>query len=123
MRFHKNVPQENREVLREQLKKYEAEMAMTSLERKELHKWVASGRSPYDNGDYIYSENGWPMDFVNAMRFVEEQIEWFQNLSEEEREEFLRENQPQYDTVAEEPILQDSFYTKYLDPEEELPFQ
>ena len=57
------------------------------------------------------------------MRFVEEQIEWFQNLSKEEREEFLRENQPQYDTVAEEPILQDSSYTKYLDPEEELPFQ
>ena len=123
MRFHKHVPQENREVLREQLKKYEAEMAMTSLERKELHKWVASGRSPYDNGDYIYSENGWPMDFVNAMRFVEEEIEWFQNLSEEEREEFLRENQPQYDTVTEEPILQDSYYTKYWDPEEELPFQ
>lgn len=123
MRFHKNVPQENRELLREQLKKYEAEMAMTSLERKELHKWVASGRSPYDNGDYIYSENGWPMDFINAMRFVEEQIEWFQNLSEEEREEFLRENQPQYDTVSEEPILQDSYYAKYWDPEEELPFQ
>lgn len=123
MRFHKNVPQENREVLKEQLKKYEAEMAMTSLERKELHKWVASGRSPYDNGDYIYSENGWPMDFVNAMRFVEEQIEWFQNLSEEEREEFLRENHLQYDTATEEPILQDSYYAKYWDPEEELPFQ
>lgn len=123
MRFHKNIPQENREVLKEQLKKYEAEMAMTSLERKELHQWVASGRSPYDNGDYIYSENGWPMDFVNAMRFVEEQIEWFQNLSEEEREKFLRENQPQYDTVTDEPILQDSSYTKYRDPEEELPFQ
>ena len=123
MRFHKNVPQENRELLREQLKKYEAEMAMTSLERKELHKWVASGRSPYDNGDYIYSENGWPMDFVNAMRFVVDQIQWFQNLSEEEREEFLQENQPQYDTVSEEPILQDSYHAKYWNPEEELPFQ
>ena len=123
MRFHKNVPQENRELLREQLKKYEAEMAMTSLERKELHKWVASGRSPYDNGDYIYSENGWPMDFVNAMRFVDDQIQWFQNLSEEEREELLKENQPQYDTITEEPILQDSCYAKYWNPEEELPFQ
>ena len=123
MRFHKNVPQENRELLREQLKKYEAEMAMTSLERKELHKWVSSGRSPYDNGDYIYRENGWPMDFVNAMRFVEDQIQWFQNLSEEEREELLRENQPQYDTITEEPILQDSYYAKYWNPEEELPFQ
>ena len=123
MRFHKNVPQENRELLREQLKKYEAEMAMTSLERKELHKWVASGRSPYDNGDYIYSENGWPMDFVNAMRFVEDQIQWFQNLSEEEREELLRENQTQYDTITEDPILQDSCYAKYWNPDEELPFQ
>ena len=55
MRFYKNVPQENREFLKEQLKKYEKEMAMTSGERKELHKWVASGRSPYDNGDYILS--------------------------------------------------------------------
>ena len=51
MRFHKNVPQENREFLTEQLKKYEKEMVMTSEERKELHKWVAKGRSPYDNGD------------------------------------------------------------------------
>ena len=37
-RFHKNVPLEHREILTEQLKKYEKEMAMTSEERKELHK-------------------------------------------------------------------------------------
>ena len=42
---------------------------------------------------------------------------------EEEREEFLRENQPQYDTVSENPILQDSYYAKYWNPEDELPFQ
>ena len=80
MRFHKNVPLEHREILAEQLKKYEKEMAMTSEERKELHKWVASGRSPYDNGDYIYGENGWPMDFVSAMRFEADQMEWFASL-------------------------------------------
>ena len=91
MRFHKNVPLEHREILAEQLKKYEKEMAMTSEERKELHKWVASGRSPYDNGDYIYGENGWPMDFVSAMRFEADQMEWFASLSEEENRHY-REN-------------------------------
>lgn len=76
MRFHKNVPRENRELLIEQLRQYEKEMRMTSDERKELHKWVASGRSPYDNGDYICSDGGYPLDFVSALRFVEEQLEW-----------------------------------------------
>ena len=54
---------------------------------------------------------------------VSKVCQWFQNLSEEEREELLRENQPQYDTISEEPILQDSYYAKYWNPEEELPFQ
>ena len=58
MRFHKNVPQENREFLTEQLRQYEKEMRMNADERKALHKWVASGRSPYDNGDYICTEGG-----------------------------------------------------------------
>ena len=35
MRFHKNVPLEHREILTEQLKKYEKEMEMTSEERNE----------------------------------------------------------------------------------------
>lgn len=38
MRFHKNVPQENREFLTKQLKKYEKKIRMTSNERRELHK-------------------------------------------------------------------------------------
>lgn len=123
MRFHKNVPQENREVLTIQLKQYEKEMAMTSEERRELHKWVASGRSPYDNGDYICSENGCPMDFVSALRFVDEQIKWFESLSEEEKEAFLQENTPQYDTISDEVVFGiDSFVWK-SDPEEELPFR
>ena len=123
MRFYKNVPQENREFLTEQLKKYEKEMAMTSDERKELHKWVASGRSPYDNGDYICGENGWPMDFVSAMRFVNEQLEWFESLSEEEKEALIHKNEPQYDTHSDEPVLCMSFGLRDLYPDEELPFQ
>ena len=123
MRFYKNVPQENREFLTEQLKKYEKEMAMTSDERKELHKWVASGRSPYDNGDYICGENGWPMDFVSAMRFVNEQLEWFESLSEEEKESLLHKNEPQYDTHSDEPVFCMRFGLRDVYPDEELPFQ
>lgn len=123
MRFHKNVPQENREFLTEQLKKYEKEMTMTCDERRELYKWVASGRSPYDNGDYICGENGWPLDFISALRFQDEQMEWFESLSEEEKEALRHDNEPQYDTQADEPLFCISLYLNSLDPEEELPFR
>ena len=86
MRFRKNVPAEHREFLQEQLKQYKKEITMSKDELRELEKWVASGRSPYDNGDYIYSENGCPMDFVSAMRFQDEMYEWWTSLSKEERE-------------------------------------
>lgn len=121
MRFHKKVPQGNREVLTAQLKKYEKEMAMTSEERRELHKWVAAGHSPYDNGNFIYSENGWPMDFVNALRFEQEQIEWFESLSEEEQQELLS-GATAYDTEADEPVLIASQLNGF-DSDEELPFK
>lgn len=123
MRFHKNVPQEHREILTEQLKKYEKEMTMTSDERKELHRWVARGRSPYDNGDFIYAENGWPMDFVSALRFVDEQLEWFANLSEEKQEALLHHNEPQYDTQMDEPVFCVAPYLCGVDSDEELPFK
>lgn len=123
MRFHKNVPQENREILTEQLKKYEKEMTMTSEERRELHEWVAKGHSPYDNGDFIYGENGWPMDFVSALRFVDDQLEWFESLSEEEQEALLHNNEPQYDTQMDEPVFCAIPYLCEVDLDEELPFR
>jgi len=58
MRFHKNVPKENREYLKELLAKYETETAMCHSERQELYEWVAKGRSPYENGDYVCGGNG-----------------------------------------------------------------
>lgn len=90
MRFRKHVSVEAQELLSEQLKVYENSMQMTKEERKELRKWVAAGNSPYENGDYIYGENGWPLDFVRASRFVEEQIEWFNSLTPEEQAQELR---------------------------------
>ena len=110
MRFRKNVPAEHREFLQEQLKQYKKEMTMTKNELHELEKWVASGRSPYDNGDYIYSENGCPMDFVSAMR------------SEEEREQELRELCGDYDTVSDSIIIDTEWSDPAMDPDAELPF-
>ena len=123
MRFHKEVPQENRELLTEELKEYEKEVQMTSEGRQEVYKWVASGRSPYDNGDYIYADNGCPLDFVSAMRFEEEQIEWFQNLSEEEKNALSSQNTPQYDTLQDDIVFLASTFADELNLDDELPFQ
>lgn len=99
------------------------EMTMTNEERRELHKWVAKDRSPYDNGDFIYGENGWPMDFVSALRFVDDQLEWFASLSEEEQEALHHNNEPQYDTQMDEPVFCVVPYLCEVDPDAELPFR
>ena len=91
MRFHKHVSAEVQELLLEQLRKYESSMEMTREEKKELRKWVAAGNSPYENGDYIYGENGWLLDFVRATRFVEEQMEWINSHTPEEQAQELRD--------------------------------
>ena len=43
----------------------------TPEEKRDLSSWVRSGHSPYENGDYIATESGGPMDFINARRFLE----------------------------------------------------
>ena len=79
MRFHKHVSEEARAFLREQLIAYKKEVVMTLDERNELHKWVAKGRSPYENGDYIYG-----LDFVGALRAEDERTIEYMNLCNEE---------------------------------------
>lgn len=86
MKFHRHVTQEVRTFLLEQLKEYEANTPMNKKERKALHDWVANGRSPYDNGDYICGDNGFPLDFISAFRAEKELRDWFDSLSEEEKE-------------------------------------
>ena len=44
----------------------------TPEEKKALRSWVRSGHSPYENGDFIATESGGPMDFINALRFWED---------------------------------------------------
>lgn len=120
MKFHKNVPAENRTLLKEQLKQYKKEISMTQEELRELEAWVASGRSPYDNGDYIYNEYGYPMDFVNALRALNEKQEWFESLSDEEREQELRNLRGDYATLEDDVVFLASYND--MDPDAELPF-
>ena len=41
----------------------------TPEEKRALSSWVRSGHSPYENGDFISTESGGPMDFISAWRF------------------------------------------------------
>lgn len=122
MRFRKNVPAEHREILSEQLKQYKKEMNLTKEEVREVEKWVASGRSPYDNGDYIYGENGCPLDFISAIRLQDEMHDWLMSLSEEEREKELHELRGDYDTLADNIMISPDWRDPAMDPDAELPF-
>ena len=41
----------------------------TSDEIDALYEWMQDGHSPYENGDSVYDDNCYPMDFIGAMRF------------------------------------------------------
>lgn len=51
----------------------------TSEEKRDLQSWVRSGHSPYDNGDYLATDSGRPMDFINARRFLEDKCKEYLN--------------------------------------------
>ena len=55
----------------------------TPEEKRDLSSWVRSGHSPYENGDYIVTDSGGPMDFINARRFLE--AEYQEYLKDPER--------------------------------------
>ena len=59
---------------------------MSKEECRELHEWVAKGRSSYDNSNYICGAGGYPLDFISALRAEKELQDWFDSLSEEEKE-------------------------------------
>lgn len=69
---------------------------------RELHEWVAKGRSPYDNGDYICGAGGYPLDFISALRAEKELQDWFESLSEEEKEAERQGCSYQYATETDE---------------------
>jgi hypothetical protein len=94
MRFHKHVSEEAREFLRELLIEYKKDFIMTPDERKELHKWVAKGRSPYENGYYICGGNGGLIDFVGALRAINEINDDYVTMDDEELTYFHNATNP-----------------------------
>lgn len=117
MRFQKSVKREVREFLTEQLKKFESETEMTREERQELHQWVSSGRSPYENGDYVYGAGGL-LDFITALRMIKD-LEEEHNNSEVSPSEI----QYQYDTQNDEICMEVTSRHDTDMTDEELPFQ
>ena len=47
----------------------------TPEEKEALRNWVKHGHSPFENGWYVATESGAPMDFISAMRFLEEEYQ------------------------------------------------
>lgn len=123
MKFHTNVKREVRELLKEQLKEYEAHTRMTKEERKELYAWVASGRSPYDNGDFICGADGIPLDFISALRSNQELQNWFDSLSEEEKQAEIYGQCYRYDTETDDVYFDITALDSLNLKDEELPFQ
>ena len=78
--FEQVDPETLREWKEERLNEFKREMRSylqgfpdaTPEEKRDLHRWVNSGHSPYENGDYVVSDSGEPMDYIHAGRFLEE---------------------------------------------------
>ena len=77
---YENVdPETLKEWKAELLKEFKREMRSylkqfpdaTPEEKRDLRRWVNAGHSPYENGDFIVNDDGGPMDFINAQRFLE----------------------------------------------------
>lgn len=92
MRFHRNISADLKKLLSAQLQQYENTMVMSHEERKEVRHWVMAGNSPYDNGWYLYDEDGCLLDVVTALRIVED-------------EAAMKEATYAYDTTSDEPMI------------------
>ena len=69
MNFSENVSDEMREILELELHRYKNEIGvMTNEEWNLLIDWVYSGHSPYTNNSDVFDDDGWPMDFISALR-------------------------------------------------------
>ena len=52
----------------------------TSDEIDALYEWMQDGHSPYENGDSVYDDNCYPMDFIGTMRFWDSMYrEWLED--------------------------------------------
>lgn len=76
METNKMLNQSIRKMRQKQLREYEPTICgMTAQERKELREWVESGNDVFENPWRISRENGWPMDYIHALRFHNDMAE------------------------------------------------
>lgn len=68
LRFAKEVPMEQRQLLRRSLKDYELRTQMSDAERQELYAWVSAGNDVCSNPGNLASESGCEMDFISGIR-------------------------------------------------------
>lgn len=66
--MNRELSQDLKELLRDELSKYAASMPMTAEERIGLNNWVCSGNSPYCNPWHIAGENGVEMSYLEGIR-------------------------------------------------------
>jgi hypothetical protein len=61
------------DMLYRDLKEYENSFDdITLKERKDLRQWVKDGNSVYENPGLFSCENGDPMDYITAVRIIED---------------------------------------------------
>jgi hypothetical protein len=64
-----------RDVLRKELREYEVTLGyMTPEERVELHGWVAEGNHAICNPWHMAGDDGYPLDYITAIRIVEDML-------------------------------------------------
>lgn len=88
MMFNENVSAELQDILELELHRYKREIGhMSKEEWNMLVDWVYSGHSPYTNGDNVFDDDGWPLDFINTLRSWNEMRDCFDCINDEENNE------------------------------------
>lgn len=90
--------------LKQQMKQYLKSFPdATPEEIVELRNWVKAGNSPYENGDGVCGENGWPLDFISTMRFWDDMAQQYQEDPVCFTERYLSSNADNTTTVFGDP--------------------
>ena len=77
--------------IRKELKEYERSIVdLTDEERRSLYEWVSDGNSVYDNPCHMAYEGGYPVDYIEAIRTIEEMREEYCEPLREENHESLQ---------------------------------
>jgi len=92
---HAYTEEELKAYRKEALREYESRFPdMTDAERAKLRKWYRLGNDIYSNPSQIHGENGWPLDFISALRLEAELVDELEGMTQAEALEYLGWNQP-----------------------------